>query len=193
MLRPACPRVRSAVLQPGSGPAADPAAGGGWSCVIHGHGMEPRRRVRGPRPSDPRGSVRRTTVRAEWRALRPQAEHRLLRMPSPLAADRDEEIDGGGPGDRRRDRGRGECGLRRCPHPSSGGGRRSRRGTPARRPTDPDRRRPAPRRYRLPTFLCRQALRGQAVTEPTASKGDGGEASVPRRPASPLRPRSLAP
>jgi hypothetical protein len=41
--------------------------------------------------------------------------------------------------------------------------------------------------------LRHEALRGQTVTASTGSNGDGGEASVPRRPASPLSARSLAP
>ena len=40
VLRPAWPRGRSAVLQPGSASAADPAAGED-GCVIHGRAMEP--------------------------------------------------------------------------------------------------------------------------------------------------------
>ena len=145
--RPARAGHRHGVLQPGSGPAADPA-GGGRSRDVHGHALDAGRRLPWSYTSDPRRPVCGTAVPADGWAVLLQPAPRLLRVPPlPLEADRGDEIDGGGHGDRRRrEHHRGDCRLRRRRQGGAGRGGRRRQGTSVRRPSDSDRRRPQPRR-----------------------------------------------
>ena len=147
MLRPACPRVGVRCFNPAQGRPPIPPLGADGRASYTAMAWTPAGEFEGHvhliRADLYAGQPCRSRMAGSYVFSPVIGYYECLRH---LAADRDEEIDGGGPGDRRRDRHRGECGLRRCPHGSSGRGRRCRRGTPARRPTDPDRRRPAPRR-----------------------------------------------